>query len=76
MTKLLTLRILFTTAVNAELVTKPLILGMLPSISLTLVLWSDFLTRLQVSGIFFFTSVLSVWYLVLKINVDIIYFCN
>ena len=38
LTKLLTLGILFSTTVNAEVVTKPLILGILPSISLTLAL--------------------------------------
>ena len=37
-TKLLTLDILFSTAVNAELVPKPVILGILPSISLILAL--------------------------------------
>ena len=36
LTKHLTSGILFSTAVNAELVTKPLILGILPSISLIL----------------------------------------
>ena len=36
LTKLLTLGILFSTAVNAELVAKPLILGILPSISVIL----------------------------------------
>ena len=55
MTKLLTLGILFSTAVNAEVVAKPLTLGILSSISLTLALWSDFLTRLLTSGIFFST---------------------
>ena len=35
-TKLLTSGILFSTAVNAELVAKPLILAILPSISVTL----------------------------------------
>ena len=38
LTKLLTLEILFSRAVNAEVVAKPLILGILPSISLILVL--------------------------------------
>ena len=36
--KLLTLGVLFSTAVNTELVTKPLILGILPSRSLILAL--------------------------------------
>ena len=36
MTKLLTSGILFSTAVNAALVSKPLILGILPSISVIL----------------------------------------
>ena len=68
MTKLLTLGILFSAAVNAEVVTKPLILGILPSISLTLVLKSDFSTRLLVSRILFSNSALSVWYLAFKTN--------
>ena len=38
LTKLLTSGILFSTAVNAELVTKPLILGTLPSISVIIAL--------------------------------------
>ena len=41
-TKLLTSGILFSTAVNAELVAKPVILGILPSISVTLALKSVF----------------------------------
>ena len=51
-TKLLTLGILFSSAVNAEVVAKPLILGILPSISVTLVSKSVFLTKLVISGIF------------------------
>ena len=51
-TKLLTSGILFSTVVNAELVAKPLILGTLPSISVTLALKSVFLTKL-LTGIFF-----------------------
>ena len=67
-TKLLILGILFSTAVNAEVVAKPLILGILLSISLMLVLYSDLLTRLLVSGILFSNSNLSLLYLVFKIN--------
>ena len=51
-TKLLISGILFSTAVNAELVAKPLILGILPSISVTLVLKSAFLTKPLTSRIF------------------------
>ena len=40
LTKLLTFGILFSTAVNAELVAKPLILGIVPSISVILELKS------------------------------------
>ena len=36
LTKLMTLGILFSTAVNAELVARPVILGILPSISVIL----------------------------------------
>ena len=52
-TKLLAPGILFSTAVNAELVAKPLILGILPSISVTLALKSVFLNKTLTSGIFF-----------------------
>ena len=52
-TKLLTFGILFSTPVNAELVPKPLALGILPSISLVLALWFVFLTRSVVTGFCF-----------------------
>ena len=56
LTKLLILGILFSTAViNTDTVTKPLLLGILFSNSLTLTLYSDFLTSLQVLAIFFLT---------------------
>ena len=45
-TRLVTLGILFSTAVNTELVARPVILGMLPSISITLASKSTFLTKL------------------------------
>ena len=45
LTKLLTFRILFSTAVNAELVAKPLLLGILPSTSLILELKSVFFNQ-------------------------------
>ena len=64
---------MFSTAVDVVFVAKPLILGILPSISMILILESVFLTRLLVSGIFFpnsvYTSVYtSVLYLVFKTN--------
>ena len=52
MTKLLTFGILFSTAVNAELKVKPLILGVLPSISVILAFKSVFLARALELGIF------------------------
>ena len=52
MTKPLTSGILFSTAVNAEFVTNPIILGILPSISVILAFKSVFLARSLVSGIF------------------------
>ena len=52
LTKLLTSGILFSAAVNSELVAKPVMLGILPSISVTLVLKSVFLTKVLISGIF------------------------
>ena len=64
--KLLTLGILFSTAVNTDVVTKLLTLGILPSLSLNLALQSDFLIKLLVSGIFFSNFVLSASYLILK----------
>ena len=50
--KPLTSGILFSTAVNPEVVAKPLILGILPSTSLILELKSVFLTKPLTSGIF------------------------
>ena len=74
MTKLATLGIVFSTAVNAELVAKPVILILL-SISLISVLQSVFLTSplvsdsfLSASLIFFYKSDLSVSYLGFKTN--------
>ena len=66
MTKLLILGILFSTVVNAAFAAKPLILGILPSVSVILVLQSVFLTRPLVSGILSSNFVLSVSYLVFK----------
>ena len=54
MTKLLTLGILFSTAVNAASAAKPLTLGILFSISTILALKPNFLTSSLVSGVFFF----------------------
>ena len=67
LTKLLT-GILFSTAVNKAFVAKPLILGILPSISVILALQSNLLTSPLVSGILFSISDLSVLYLVFKTN--------
>ena len=53
--KLLTFDILFSTAVNAELVARPVILGILPSVSVILTLKSVFLTKPLMSGIFLST---------------------
>ena len=53
------LGILFSTTVNAAFVAKPVILGILPSISVILTLWSVFLTRPLVSGILSYISKLS-----------------
>ena len=50
-TRLVTLGILFSTEVNAKLVTKPVILGILSSISIILASKSVFFTRLLTSGI-------------------------
>ena len=52
LTKLLTSGILFSTAVNAELVAKPVILGILPSTSVILALKFVFLTKSLTSEIF------------------------
>ena len=60
LTKLVTFGILFLTAVNAELVAKPVILDILFFISVILELYSVFLTKPLVSGIFFSKSDLSV----------------
>ena len=75
LTRLLTLGILFSTAVNAALVGKPEILSILPSISAVLALQSVFLTSslvlgafLSVSLIFFSKSDLTMSYLVFKTN--------
>ena len=57
--KLIILGILFSTTVNAVFVAKPVILGILPSISVILTLWSVFLTRPLVSGILSYISKLS-----------------
>ena len=51
--KLPTSGILFSTAVNAEVVAKPLILGISRSISVNKALLSNFLASPVVSGIFF-----------------------
>ena len=55
LTKLLTLGILFSTAVKSEVVAKPLILDILPSTSLILTLKSVSLTKLLTPGIFLST---------------------
>ena len=75
MTKLLTSGILFSTAVNAIVVAKPLILGALLAVSVILILYYDFSTSPLVSGIFWSVSLilfsefdLSVSYLVFKTN--------
>ena len=75
MTRLLTLGILFSTAVNAELVDKPVILAVLPSASVILALQSVFAARSLVSGIFlsallsfFSNSDLSLSYAIFKTN--------
>ena len=52
------LDILFSTAVNAELVATPIILRILPSTSVILALKSVFLTKPLTSGIFLFTSLI------------------
>ena len=75
-TKLLTLSISFPTAVNAELVAKPVILGILFSISVILTFKSVFLASSLVSGIYLYASLifftksdLSVSSVVFKTNV-------
>ena len=57
MTKLLASGISFLTAVNGELVAKPVMLGILSSISVILAFKSAFLTKLLISGILFSTTV-------------------
>ena len=53
LTKLLTSGILFSTAINSQLVAKPVTLGILPSILVTLVFKTVFfLTKLLISSIF------------------------
>ena len=54
--KPLTSGILFSTGVNAEVVAKPLIIGILPSTSLILKLKSVFLIKPLTSGIFFLSN--------------------
>ena len=56
--KLLTSCILFSTAVNAAVLAKPLILGILLSISVILALSFAFLTSPLVSGIFLSASLI------------------
>ena len=75
MTRLLTLGILFSIVVNAELVAGPVLLRILPSISVILAFKSVFLPSPLVSGIFlsaslifFSKSDLSVPYVVFKTN--------
>ena len=63
LTKLLTVGILFSTAVNAVFVSKPLTSRILPSISAILASQSVFLTRPPVLGIASSNSDLSVSYL-------------
>ena len=58
MTKSLTFGILFSTAVNAELVANPLMLGTIFSISVILTFKSAFLARSLVLGIFFSASLI------------------
>ena len=68
LTKLLTSGILFSTAVNAELITIPITLGLFPSISVILAFKSFFLAISLVSGIFFSKSDLSVSYRILSLK--------
>ena len=56
-TQLLTSGILFSTKVNSELVARPVILAILPSISVALVLRSVLLTKPLTFGILFSTAV-------------------
>ena len=66
--ELLTICILFSTAINVAFVAKPQILGNLFSICLVLALSSIFLTIPLVSGIFVSKFDLSASYLVFEIN--------
>ena len=59
---------MFSTAVDAAFVAKPLILSILPSYSVILAFSSVFSQDHLVSGIFFSNSVLSLSYLVYKTN--------
>ena len=52
------IRYLFSTAVNTELVAKPITLGILPSTSVILALKSVFLAKPLTSGIFLSTPVI------------------
>ena len=72
-TRLLTSGLLFSTAVNAELVAKPLILGILSYIKLTLVLKSVFLTKPLILGIFL--STLLIFFVFLSIYTENINIC-
>ena len=56
-TKLLTSGILFSTVVNAELVARPAILGILPSTSVILESKSVFITKVLTLGILFSIAV-------------------
>ena len=67
LTKLLTLGILFFTAVNAVFVAKLLTSGILFPNSVSFI----FSTKSVTLGIFFSNSVLSVWYLVFKTNAPV-----
>ena len=67
LTKLLTLGILFFTAVNAVFVAKILTSGILFPNSVSFI----FSTKSVTLGIFFSNSVLSVWYLVFKTNAPV-----
>ena len=62
--KVLTLGVLFSTAVNVEVVAEPLILRIVPSISVILALESNFLTSPLLSEILFSSSDISAVYLV------------
>ena len=62
MTKLVISGILFSTVINAEVVAKPLILGILLSVSVILALQSVFLTSAPLLPIFFtFVTIYLTW---------------